>query len=73
MNQDVYMVLGGFHLVSTDPVELENTVQEMKKLTKLIGPCHCTGDKAVKIFHDVFKEDYIDIKSGVKIRISNSN
>jgi 7,8-dihydropterin-6-yl-methyl-4-(beta-D-ribofuranosyl)aminobenzene 5'-phosphate synthase len=73
MNQDVYMVLGGFHLVSTDPAELEEIVIEMRKLTKLIGPFHCTGDKAVKILQDVFKEDYIDIKSGVKIRISNSN
>jgi len=73
MNQDVYLVLGGFHLASTDQVEVNNIAQELRKLTKLIGPCHCTGEKAMKIFHNVFKEDYIDIKAGVKIRISNSN
>jgi len=73
IKQDVYLVLGGFHLASTDPVEVNNIAQELRKLTKLIGPCHCTGEKAMKIFHNVFKEDYIDIKAGVKIRISNSN
>ena len=73
IKQDVYLVLGGFHLASTDPVEVNNIAQELRKLTRLIGPCHCTGEKAMKIFHNVFKEDYIDIKAGVKIRISNSN
>lgn len=64
MNRDVNMVLGGFHLVSSDPDEISKTARGLRKLTKYIGPCHCTGKHAMKIFQDVFKEDYLDIRAG---------
>jgi len=69
LNQDVYLVLGGFHLVSTDSDEVKSIAQELRKLTKFIGPGHCSGENAMEIFKNVFKEDYIDIKAGLKIDI----
>jgi 7,8-dihydropterin-6-yl-methyl-4-(beta-D-ribofuranosyl)aminobenzene 5'-phosphate synthase len=71
MKQDVYFVMGGFHLVSTDSVQVKTIAQELRKLTKFIGPCHCTGEKAQGIFKDVFQEDYIDIKAGLKLRLGD--
>jgi 7,8-dihydropterin-6-yl-methyl-4-(beta-D-ribofuranosyl)aminobenzene 5'-phosphate synthase len=71
MTQDIYLVLGGFHLGSTDLDEVKNIAQDLRKLTKFIGPCHCTGEDAMEVFQNVFKEDYIDIKAGLKINIDN--
>ncbi|MDH4271450.1 MAG: MBL fold metallo-hydrolase [Candidatus Aminicenantes bacterium] len=69
MRQDVYFVMGGFHLTSTDPARVKTIARELRTLTKYIGPCHCTGEKAEAIFKDVFKDDYVDIRAGMKIRL----
>jgi 7,8-dihydropterin-6-yl-methyl-4-(beta-D-ribofuranosyl)aminobenzene 5'-phosphate synthase len=71
MKQDVYFVMGGFHLVSTDSMQVRTIAQELRKLTKYIGPCHCTGEKARGIFRDIFKEDYIEIQAGLKLKLSD--
>jgi metal-dependent hydrolase (beta-lactamase superfamily II) len=34
-----------------------------------VGPCHCTGERAQQIFKDVFGEDYIDIRAGLKLTL----
>jgi len=51
----VYAVLGGFHLVSADNTRIHLTVNELKKLnSRFVGPCHCTGKKAVKEIAEAF-------------------
>jgi 7,8-dihydropterin-6-yl-methyl-4-(beta-D-ribofuranosyl)aminobenzene 5'-phosphate synthase len=69
MKQDVFLVMGGFHLVSTDAARVKTIAEELRKLTKYVGPCHCTGEKAQAVFKDVFKEDYIDMKAGMRFKI----
>jgi 7,8-dihydropterin-6-yl-methyl-4-(beta-D-ribofuranosyl)aminobenzene 5'-phosphate synthase len=69
MNQDVYFVLGGFHLLPTDSTEVRAIARELRPLTKYIGPCHCTGETAERIFKDIFKEDYIEVHAGSKLKI----
>lgn len=71
MKRDVHFVMGGFHLVSTDSAQVQTIARELRKLTKYIGPCHCTGEIAQGIFKDVFKEDYIDIRAGSKLRFGD--
>jgi 7,8-dihydropterin-6-yl-methyl-4-(beta-D-ribofuranosyl)aminobenzene 5'-phosphate synthase len=72
MKQDVYIVLGGFHLMEVKTDEIRNIAGELRKLTKLIGPCHCTGEEAMNIFQNVFKKDYVVIKAGTKFNINES-
>lgn len=51
----VYAVLGGFHLRDADDNRIQATVNELMKLDpKFIGPCHCTGSKAVNPFLEAF-------------------
>lgn len=69
MKQDVYLVLGGFHLVSSNSAESTNIAHALRKLTKFVGPCHCTGERAQQIFRDVFGEDYIDVRAGLKLTL----
>jgi len=64
MKQDVWFVIGGFHLVSTDTTRVKAIAQELRKLTKYVGPCHCTGEKAQGIFKNVFKQHYVEIAAG---------
>jgi len=73
MKQDVYFVMGGFHLIRTDSTQVKTIAQELRKLTKYIGPCHCTGEKAQEIFKDIFKENYINIQAGLKLKLGEGN
>ncbi|MCW4014922.1 MAG: MBL fold metallo-hydrolase [Candidatus Bathyarchaeota archaeon] len=54
-NSKVHAVLGGFHLISADDKKIQTTVDELEKLDlKFVGPCHCTGKKAVKKMCETF-------------------
>lgn len=70
MKQDVYFVMGGFHLARTDSMQTHAIAQTLRKITKYIGPCHCTGETAQGIFKDIFKDNYIDIQAGVSLKLS---
>ena len=51
----VYAVLGGFHLREADEKRIQATVNELMKLdVNFIGPCHCTGSKAVNQLTEAF-------------------
>jgi 7,8-dihydropterin-6-yl-methyl-4-(beta-D-ribofuranosyl)aminobenzene 5'-phosphate synthase len=73
MKQDVYFVMGGFHLIRIDSTQVITIAQDLRKLTKYIGPCHCTGENARGIIKDIFKEDYIDIKAGLTLQLGDGN
>jgi 7,8-dihydropterin-6-yl-methyl-4-(beta-D-ribofuranosyl)aminobenzene 5'-phosphate synthase len=54
-NSKVYAVLGGFHLVNADAKRIQTTVDELKKVDpEFVGPCHCTGKKAIKKIAEAF-------------------
>lgn len=69
MKQDVFLVMGGFHLAAADPARVQAIARELRGMTKRIGPCHCTGERAVGIFREVFQEDFIDVRAGTKLRV----
>ncbi len=70
MKQDVYYVMGGFHLALTDSRIVKGIANELRRLAKFIAPCHCTGDKAQEIFKETFKEDHIERKTGLRSKIN---
>jgi metal-dependent hydrolase (beta-lactamase superfamily II) len=35
----------------------------------MVAPCHCTGDKARRLFQERFGENYIDVGAGREIDI----
>jgi 7,8-dihydropterin-6-yl-methyl-4-(beta-D-ribofuranosyl)aminobenzene 5'-phosphate synthase len=64
-NSRVYAVLGGFHLISADDKRIQATVNELEKLDpKFLGPCHCTGKKAVKKIAETFGDRYQPLHTG---------
>ena len=61
----IYLLVGGFHLFDKTLYEIENTVDEVNKLNiENISPSHCTGDEAIKLFQEKFKDRYIKSGSG---------
>lgn len=59
--EQVYAVLGGFHLsgASFEPI-IEETINELKKTgPTVLVPMHCTGWKAIKRFSEEFPASFI--------------
>lgn len=57
----VYAVLGGFHLTGTTPIErITRTVEEMKRIgPQFVVPTHCTGWKAMNMFAHVMPDNFL--------------
>ncbi|MCF7886855.1 MAG: MBL fold metallo-hydrolase [Candidatus Omnitrophica bacterium] len=69
-NEDIHLVLGGFHLMNKEKREVKLIVQRLKDLgINYVGPTHCTGYEAQQIFRQAFKDKYISIKVGKTITI----
>jgi len=46
--QDVYAVIGGFHLVDCSKSKMRRTIEELRRRRPaLLMPCHCTGMDAI--------------------------
>ncbi|MBN1693931.1 MBL fold metallo-hydrolase [candidate division WOR-3 bacterium] len=69
--EDIYLVLGGFHLSSYSEVKIKEIIRELKALkVKKIAPSHCTGERAIELFEEAWGRDFIDMGCGAKIKIS---
>jgi len=61
----VFAVLGGFHLAKADDKRTQATVNELAKLDlKFVGPCHCTGQKAVNRLLEAFGDRCHPLRTG---------
>jgi 7,8-dihydropterin-6-yl-methyl-4-(beta-D-ribofuranosyl)aminobenzene 5'-phosphate synthase len=66
----VYAVLGGFHLVKADDKRIQATVNELVKLDlNFIGPCHCTGSKAVNQIAEALGDRCRRLHTGDTVRL----
>ena len=60
-NEEVYLVLGGFHLGEASKLELERIINEFRKLgVRKVSPTHCSGDLAKRMFAEEYGDDFID-------------
>jgi 7,8-dihydropterin-6-yl-methyl-4-(beta-D-ribofuranosyl)aminobenzene 5'-phosphate synthase len=70
LHQDVYLVVGGFHLLSSSNQEIKGIIREFKKMeVKKVAPCHCSGDNTRELFQQEYKEDFISGGVGKLIEI----
>lgn len=66
--EDVYLVLGGFHLSSAPDSKLQKIIASFRELgVETAAPCHCSGQRARELFAEEYKGDYI--ANGVGQRI----
>jgi 7,8-dihydropterin-6-yl-methyl-4-(beta-D-ribofuranosyl)aminobenzene 5'-phosphate synthase len=71
-NENILLVMGGFHLNATSNREINNIIKAFKDLqVKYAGPCHCTGDNARALFAEQFGDKYVNIGVGKIIAVKN--
>jgi len=63
--EEVYLVMGGFHLGGASEATIEGIVEDFQKLgVQKVAPCHCSGDLARSIFERAYGEDFIGVGVG---------
>jgi 7,8-dihydropterin-6-yl-methyl-4-(beta-D-ribofuranosyl)aminobenzene 5'-phosphate synthase len=65
LNKEIYMVLGGFHLMRMNEEEIDQIITKMRSLgVQKCGATHCTGKKQINQFKDVFGDNYVQMGVG---------
>ena len=71
IQKDIRFALGGFHLMSSNEDEITKTIDNLKELgIQKVLPTHCTGDLAIDMFRDSFKENCLEGGAGSLIDIN---
>ena len=69
LNKNIYLVLGGFHLLEYSDTEINQIIEEFKTLgVEKCGATHCTGDRAIALFKNAYGENYIPMGVGNVIK-----
>lgn len=72
IDKEIYLVCGGFHLLSKSEDEVKEIINEFKDLGVMkVGATHCTGDRAIELFKEAYKENFVQMGVGKVIRISD--
>ena len=68
--QDVYLVLGGFHLKDISEKAIKGILSDFRKMAvHSAGPSHCTGELARYLFKQEYGPFYVDVGVGKIIDI----
>lgn len=61
LQKDIKMAIGGFHLLEKNDGEILQSIETLKKLgVEKVSPTHCTGDRAIELYKEHFKNNYIE-------------
>jgi len=72
INEDILLVMGGFHLEWATKGGIEKIISAFKQLgVRYVGPCHCSGHKARSLFEKHFGSNYINIGAGKVITLTD--
>ena len=67
--KDLLFVMGGFHLGGESPGAIRKITARFRDMgVEYAGPCHCTGEKAIKIFKEDYGDHFVGIGAGRIIR-----
>ena len=70
INKNIYLVLGGFHLLDMTEAQIREIISQFQRLgVEKCGASHCTGDLAISLFQEVYGEDYEPMGTGRIIEI----
>ena len=63
--QDILFVMGGFHLKSCQDDEVNGIIDEFHQMgVRNTGPCHCTGERQIELFHEAYGVNFLRIGAG---------
>ena len=62
---NVSIVLGGFHMMRMNEQEIDKIVKQLQGLeVERIGPSHCTGEAAIRAFKQAWGSRFVDLGCG---------
>jgi len=68
--EDIYLLIGGFHLMHNSSSEIMGIAENLKALkVEMIAPCHCSGDDARELFSSHYGENYIECGAGLSLNL----
>jgi 7,8-dihydropterin-6-yl-methyl-4-(beta-D-ribofuranosyl)aminobenzene 5'-phosphate synthase len=68
--ESLYLVFGGFHLVDMDREKIDKIISEFREIgVEKVGPSHCTGDKAIRIFRGRYGKNFVEARAGSVIEL----
>jgi 7,8-dihydropterin-6-yl-methyl-4-(beta-D-ribofuranosyl)aminobenzene 5'-phosphate synthase len=63
--KEIHAVIGGFHLLDNHVTQIKYTINAFKALgVRYVGPSHCTGEIAERLFQEAYRKNFIDIRRG---------
>jgi len=72
LNDDILLVMGGFHLEWATKGKIEKIISAFRKAkVRYAGPCHCSGERARGLFEEHFGKNYINIGVGKVISLAD--
>jgi 7,8-dihydropterin-6-yl-methyl-4-(beta-D-ribofuranosyl)aminobenzene 5'-phosphate synthase len=72
LHRDIYMILGGTHLLRHSKEDLKGVINELKKLgVQKVAPTHCSGDKAIAMFKDAFGDGFVKMGVGRVVNVAS--
>jgi 7,8-dihydropterin-6-yl-methyl-4-(beta-D-ribofuranosyl)aminobenzene 5'-phosphate synthase len=70
LEKEIHLVFGGFHLGAFYENEISEIIDHfLKSGVKKVGPGHCSGDEARRLFAEEYKDDFIKIGVGKEIKV----
>jgi 7,8-dihydropterin-6-yl-methyl-4-(beta-D-ribofuranosyl)aminobenzene 5'-phosphate synthase len=69
LGQEVFLVLGGFHLLGKEPPRIEAVVDGLLPLTLYVAPCHCAGPEARELFRKRFGDRFVELGVGKTVSL----
>jgi 7,8-dihydropterin-6-yl-methyl-4-(beta-D-ribofuranosyl)aminobenzene 5'-phosphate synthase len=65
LNKDLYLVMGGFHLLDLSDSQVQGVIQQFRQLgVRKVGASHCTGDRAIALFKQAYGDDFVPLGVG---------
>lgn len=69
----LYAVLGGMHLVNASDDRVTKSVAALRHYdVQVIGPCHCTGQRATARILDAFPDRFRELSAGTVVSLPES-
>jgi 7,8-dihydropterin-6-yl-methyl-4-(beta-D-ribofuranosyl)aminobenzene 5'-phosphate synthase len=70
LSEPIDLVIGGLHLACRMEDEMRKVIEGFRQLgVKRVGPCHCTGEEAVKLFKDAYGDDSLNVGVGFTVKV----
>jgi 7,8-dihydropterin-6-yl-methyl-4-(beta-D-ribofuranosyl)aminobenzene 5'-phosphate synthase len=65
LDEDIYMVFGGFHLMRHSEGAVREIITRFKEFgVKKCGATHCTGESQIEMFRKAYGDDFVSMGAG---------